>query len=412
MRREDVRPLLQQAADRLPEPDLADAAWAAGLAVRRRRRRSVVAGLLAALLVAAIVAVGAAVSGSNDNAELVPPPDPPGYVPPAGQIAGIDFWIAPPPGSERFLDRVETPVGDLLRLPDNPAPLAEQPLERIAAVVLEERAGLFEPLLLDADFSWARADVQLSRIRTGHPLSSGAVSPDGRIAAFPQPGELVVVDATTAEVRRFRIPAHDLRSVAWLTDSNRALVSGPGVAYRVLVGTGGSDEQSLVQVTGAEDPDAITAPYRLDTGVVLRYMFITGDWTVDSALRLPVRSWVGQTFSSNGTAARVFVANDLPQVPAKDAQPQVVAAISTLRALPSRLLVLGQPESETPNPVRADPAYVREPGCCVVLGWYDDNTPLFQVRGWVLAWDLRTGRVHRVTELAVNGVAFGPGIRH
>jgi hypothetical protein len=58
MRREDVRPLLLQAADRLPDPELADAAWAAGLAVRRRRRRTALIGvlvLIAALLVASIV---------------------------------------------------------------------------------------------------------------------------------------------------------------------------------------------------------------------------------------------------------------------------------------------------------------------------------------------------------------------
>ena len=58
-----------------------------------------------------------------------------------------------------------------------------------------------------------------------------------------------------------------------------------------------------------------------------------------------------------------------------------------------------------------DRPYVREPGCCAVLGWYDHNTPLFEVRGWVLAWDLNSGRVRRVTELAVAGLAIGPGIR-
>lgn len=58
MRREDVPPLLVRAGDLLPEIDLADAAWAAGLAARRRQRRAVTLGVvlvLVALIVASIV---------------------------------------------------------------------------------------------------------------------------------------------------------------------------------------------------------------------------------------------------------------------------------------------------------------------------------------------------------------------
>ncbi|WP_350274658.1 hypothetical protein [Kribbella sp. HUAS MG21] len=61
MRREEVRPLLLQAVDDLEDPDLADTAWAAGLAVRRRRRRAVLIGVLAVIvvLVVASIVVGA-----------------------------------------------------------------------------------------------------------------------------------------------------------------------------------------------------------------------------------------------------------------------------------------------------------------------------------------------------------------
>jgi len=60
MRREDVRPLLARAADRLPDPDLADAAWAGGLTVRRRQRRAVLIGVLLVIvaLVAASIVIG------------------------------------------------------------------------------------------------------------------------------------------------------------------------------------------------------------------------------------------------------------------------------------------------------------------------------------------------------------------
>ena len=139
----------------------------------------------------------------------------------------------------------------------------------------------------------------------------------------------------------------------------------------------------------------------------------SGTWSTVSTpstatLQLPVGTWVGQTFSTYTMAARLFVANDIQQVPTKSSQPQVVAAISTLRALPSSLLVLGETDRSTPA---MDPQGLREPGCCAVLGWYDEYKPMIQVRGWLLAWDVRTGKVERVTELDVDGVALGPGVR-
>jgi hypothetical protein len=366
--------------------------------------------LLVAFVIAAVAAIGAGVTASR-NAELIPPPTtptfPPGYIPPAGQIAGIDYWVAPPAGSERFLDRVYTPLGDRLDLPDEAAPLSQNPIENLAAVVLEERNGRYDALLLGADSTWARAELQLAPITSGAPLSSAAVSPDGRTTAFPQPGELVTLDAVTAEVARYPLPTRDLRSVAWTPDAQHVLVSGPGTAYRVLVREGDYGEKPVVAIPASANSASITAPFRIESNAVLRHL-ANGQWSVDSELRLPVRTWVGQTFSTYSMTARLFVSEDLQQVPTKHSQPQVVAAIATLRALPSQLLVFGETDRTTPA---MDPQDLREPGCCAVLGWYDDNQPLIQVRGWLLAWDVRIGKVRRVTELDVDGVALGPGIR-
>jgi hypothetical protein len=57
MRREDVRPLLAQAVDRVPEPDLADSAWAGGVTVRRRRRRTEILTVLAVILVLIVISI-------------------------------------------------------------------------------------------------------------------------------------------------------------------------------------------------------------------------------------------------------------------------------------------------------------------------------------------------------------------
>jgi hypothetical protein len=416
MRREDVRPLLKQAARRLPEPDLADDAWAGGLAIRRRRRRGTATAGVVVLLV---IAAAALVAGLSRNGAEVVPPDtvpnlPPGYVRPTGQISGIDFWVAPPSGSERFLDRMATPLGDSLRVPLDPAELESVPLQKVAAVLLSETDGTYTPLLLGADSRWVAAAIELDPIASGPPLSSGAVSPDGRLVAFPQPRAVVVVNATTADIYRFSVPTEDLRSVSWLPDSARVLVSGPTAAYRVLVGPCCRGEQSVAPVQHASDPDAATAPYRLDGGVGrvgLRRYSIDGGWTLQDTLQLPASSWVGQTSSAGATAARLFVADQLPQVQTTASRPQVVAAVSTEQTSRSRLLVLGETPAATPPPTGpAVPDAVRTPGCCFVLGWYDSHTALLQVAGWVLAWDVQTGRVRRVTELEVDSVALGPGI--
>ena len=56
MRREDIGPLLRQVADDLPEVDLVDRAWTAGVILKRRRRRTTVVGVLLALGIALVVA--------------------------------------------------------------------------------------------------------------------------------------------------------------------------------------------------------------------------------------------------------------------------------------------------------------------------------------------------------------------
>jgi hypothetical protein len=403
MRREDVPPLLFQVTDTLPEPDLADAAWAAGLRVRRRRRRTVLISMVLVLVALLVVSITIEV-GSGGNADITPdrlPTNAPDYIAPAGQIAGMDYWVAPPPGSERFLDQLDTLLGDRLALPDKVNRLADHKLDKVAAVVLVKNGEGYQPLLLGSDASWSQADVSLVSVGGASPLSSGAISPDGRTVAFPQPGQLVTVNASTAKIDDYSLPSGDFRSVSWLPDAQRVLVSGPGVAYRVVVGEGRDGEQPVIRINGAKDPEAITAPFRIDSGAVRRYLD-TGQWTEGSKLTLPVRSWVGQTFSSVGTVARLFVAGKLPQVPEMVSQPQGVAAISTYRSVPSRLLMLDDPLTGSGD--------VREPGCCAVLGWYDEQNLLLQVQGWVLAWDLVSGRVRRVTELAVGELALGPGL--
>ncbi|NEA35214.1 hypothetical protein [Streptomyces sp. SID13031] len=415
MRREEVPFLLKQASDRLPEPELADAAWAGAVAYRRRQLRSIVAGLMALLLV---VIIGVLVMTLGGGSKAINPPDatptPPGFLPPAGQIAGINYWNSPPAGSERFLDRVSTPLGELLRVPDDARDLRTNPMDRVAAVILEPREGSYLPLLLSSDSDWARADRELRPIVTGEPLSSGAISPNGKLVAFPQPGGVYVIDASTSKAKLITLPSKDVRSVSWLADSIRLIVSGPGSAYQLDVDLGNTRQPSVGGVAVSNDADDATAPYRLDGvagEVALRQYAGANGWVELANPRLPVSAWAGQTFAIGNLVGRMFVANQLAQVQTVASRPQVVAAISMLDPQEDRLLVLGETPAATPTPGRTSPDRIREAGCCFLLGWYDSQTALFQVTDWLLAWNLRSGQVRRVAELEVEGVALGPGIR-
>ncbi|WBQ07678.1 hypothetical protein [Kribbella sp. CA-293567] len=415
MKRDEVPLLLARAADGLPEPELTDAAWAAGVAYRRKQRRSIIAGVIAFVLV--VVAGVLVMTLGGDRFALTPPDTPsppPGSVPPAGQIAGITYWNAPPAGSEPFLDRVSTPLGDLLRVPDNPEDLRNDPIDRLAAVVLAPAEGKFVPLFLGADSRWAQAPGELQPIATGLPLSAGAIAPNGKLVAFPQPGAVHIIDASTAMTRSVTLPSRDIRSVSWLPNSTRLLASGPGAAYRLDVDLASNQPSVVGSVAASHDADDATTPYRLDGvagQVALRQYAGNNGWVEVSNPQLPVASWVGQTFDSGASVGRMFVASELAQVPTVASQAQVLATISALQPLDDRLLVFGETPAATPTPGRSTPDRIREPGCCFLLGWYDQQTALLQVTDWLLAWNLRSGQVRRVTELEVDGVALGPGVR-
>lgn len=407
--------MLRQASDRLPEPELADAAWAAGFAHRRLQRRSIIAGLIALLLV--VVAGVLVMTLGGDKTGITPPdttPTPPGYIPPAGQISGITYWNAPPAGSERFLDRIATPLGELLQLPNDVGDLRTNPVDRIAAVTLASQGGNYQPLFLSAEGHWARDSHELRSIASGRPLSSGAIAPNGKLVAFPQPGGVYVIDSSTSKARLIPLPSQDIRSVSWLANSVRLLASGPGTAYQLDVDVETTKQPVVGGVAVSNDAEDATAPYRLDGvagEVALRQYAGNNGWVEVSNPRLPVAQWVGQTFAGGNLVGRMFVATQLAQVPTAASQAQVVAAISTLEPRDDRLLVLGETPAATPTPGRTAPDRIREPGCCFMLGWYDTQTALFQVTDWLLAWNLQTGQVRRVTELDLDGLALGPGIR-
>jgi len=77
-------------------------------------------------------------------------------------------------------------------------------------------------------------------------------------------------------------------------------------------------------------------------------------------------------------------------------------AVDTETLTPHLLLAPENPDGETG----------RVKGCCTVLGWADGRTVLYESRGvhgrWVLAWDVTTGTVSRVTQVVGGGQDGSP----
>ena len=415
---DDVRVLLEEASAGLPEPDLADRVWADATVIgrRRRRRTTLVVGVaLVGLVVAAAVAAPRVRYG--EEAAPTPLPEPPEVsrtLPSAGTIAGMRYWLAPPAGSEAWLDRRETPLGDHLGpVPDRMRPLRLRSIDRVGAVMLVQLPGpvRYRPVILSARGRWAASDLALlpTKNAAGNqspPLDPTAVSPAGSLVAFAQPNQVVVLDTTTGEARTIPVPSATIEEVAWMPSGDRLLASGDGGTFRVVVGKLGAGEEPVEQVAKVADPRTATPPLALVSdrgGEAMVEYDVNGRGQIEVRLELPVSRWTGSTFSSGALAARSFVPEPLPELQSSGAGAQVVAVVEADPAAPGKLLVL--PDSDDDG---------RAAGCCPVLGWYDDHTVLLVSRtsrdDWILGWDVLTGQVTRVAELDVDAVALGPDL--
>jgi hypothetical protein len=415
---DEVRVLLDEASAELPEPDLADKVWADATVIgrRRRRRTTLVAGVALVGLVAA-AAVAAPKVRVGEQVAPSPQPEPPQVsrtLPSAGTIDGMRYWLAPPAGSEAWLDRTETPLGDRLGPPpERMRRLSTRPIDRVGAVMLVALPGTgkYRPVILSARGRWASSDLELlptknSAGNASPPLDPTAVSPAGSLVAFAQPNQVVVLDTTTGEARRIPVPSATIEDVAWMPSGDRLLASGDGGTFRVTVGRLAENEKLVEQITKVADPRAATPPLALvsdrDGEAMVEYD-VNGGGKVEQRLSLPVARWTGSTFTSGALAARAFVPEQLPELRSAGNGAQVVAVVEADPQGPGKLLVL--PDSQDTG---------RATGCCPVLGWYDDHTVLVVSRtsgdSWVLGWDVLTGQVTRVAELDAAEIALGPDL--
>ncbi|MFJ6163688.1 hypothetical protein ACIQH6_01090 [Micromonospora orduensis] len=379
MNEQDLRRLLTISVEDVLPSQPATAGWDRARRTRRTRRA------------VGAVALAVALIGGGTVAALRPPADP-----------GPDHPVAPTPTVEpthagpvqRPPAELTYPPDPLARLADPPTvPLSERPVRQALALFqpLDEEARAVGPVRVLGDDGVVRGlDVVTlapTRDAGGNEAAAvkpGVLSPDGRWAAFAQTNELIMVDLTSAGVRRIPLDGY-LELVVWAGD--RVLVGGDNRTYAVERDT---DTASSVDVSAwdvvAPDPSAgreaalielagewggLTLRSRTADGKVRPEQRITHD-----ALPAPyqVNEFYGRGWLHGGRIAigAWIVSGEIDGA-------EGTAVLDARTGAVTHLLDLGRDRAK---------------GCCPVLGWDNKGAVLLRLEPAGLArWNPETGEI-------------------
>ncbi|MEH0928633.1 hypothetical protein [Micromonospora sp. CPCC 205558] len=379
MNEQELRRLLTVSVEDVLPSQPAAAGWERARRTRRTRRA------------VGVVALAVVLVGGGTVAALRPPADPAPVGPTVTPT--VDPSHAGP---------VQRPPAELTFPPDPLAKLGDPATVSLSERPVERALALFEPTdeenhsngpvrVLGNDGVVRSLDVvTLAPTRDAggneaHALKPGVLSPDGRTAAFAQTKELVMVDLTTAAVRRIPLDGY-LEQVVWAHD--RVLVGGDDRTYAVDRITGAASpidvstweliapdpaagrEAPLIDMYGeggslklrsrtardgelrSEQPvnaSALPSPYRVNE-------FYGRGWLHGE--RLARAAWITSSEINGAEGAAVL-----------DARTGAVL----------HLLDLGRDRAK---------------GCCVVMGWDNKGAVLLRLEPAALArWQPETGEI-------------------
>lgn len=398
----DLRSLLEHASEGIPEVDLAEPSWARAIA-DQRHRRGVALGSLGALAAAALVVTGVQ-SAAHDEHPLPPLP----ATATTGERLLPDhtaYALMPLEGTERRLPLLEVGLPERLDLRGRTTPLSTlgHPPEFVVAVYLRAAKGGYHPVLVTGRGEQVLVDTLTLRPvgapgAQAPPLGPRAVGGDA-VVAFPQPGAVVTLDTWSGRSTRYAVPDQGLVSAGFTSDQGAILARSASWSW--LVRPWGADA-GTAQAAGT---DAYAGGYRItadryDAGhLVVRTQGEDHQAHELLDVSAPVTDTWGETLNTPAWAASgAFVDQDAVHAVIRGRYGvgpiyQGLVAVDVPTSTPHLLLAPENPDGQTG----------RFKGCCSVLGWADGHTVLYESRGvhgqWVLAWDVRTGTVSRVTQL-------------
>ncbi|HEY3535338.1 MAG TPA: hypothetical protein VGK60_07200 [Pedococcus sp.] len=398
----DLSTLLEHASQGIPDVDLAERAWARAVDHRRHRRR-VVTGSLGAL-VAAVVAVSAVQSASH----VEHPPQPAPTTPTTGERLLPDhtaYALMPLEGTEQRLPLLDVGLPGQVDLNATPQRLStlHHPVDSVVAVYLRPTRDGFQPVLVTGSGELVLADTLTLKPLVPTDDATGPLGPravgGGHFVVFAQPGAVVTLDVRSGRTAWYAVPDRNVDSAGFTSDQGAVLARSPSWSWLVRPWAPGpvvADEAG----TDAYAGDFRITVGRLDPGhVVVRQQGVDHQAHVLVDLAAPVTDTWGETLNTASWAASgAFFDQDAVHAVIRGRYGmgpiyQGLVAVDVPSATPHLLLAQENPDGQTG----------RFKGCCTVLGWADGHTVLYESRGvhgrWVLAWDVGTGTVSRVTRI-------------
>jgi hypothetical protein len=359
MSTDEIARLLGEAAADVPEPRLAEGAWARSRQVIKRRR-AIGTGLAVAVLLGAVAVTVPQRFGGAPPDDTIPttPATAPTVIDRVPATPTERTGVPLPRGSGQFGPKVDTlanaPVGRAVALYEPAVPIsARQPGP---VYVLGEDGRYREIATPTLEFAFDSGKQN----RTD-PLRSTSLSPDGKLAAFPQVDRLFVVNLTTGQYNTYPVPGFN-RYVRWQGTHAVLVGADDGPASSMDLGTGKAEpaQAKMADLAGAEP---------------LTHMPPSVDQSGLGSYR--ITRWQGLAWLNGNKIVR-----------AGEGSPPLVAIIDVDRAAVVRALAV-------------------PPGPVTVLGWLDDHTVLVQTSQGVLAWDAGSGQVTSVAT-AFDGVIARP----
>ncbi|MFC8502710.1 hypothetical protein ACFUC1_10130 [Pedococcus sp. NPDC057267] len=404
MTERDLGALLQRASADLVEVDLVDDAWGGALQERARRRRAVTGGVGAVAVAALAVAALQVTGGGNPH----PVPSYSVTTPPTTGTLGdrTPYAVLPLEGVEGGLPLYEAGLPQVVDAygPSTRLSTLSTPPRDVVAVVLRRDGGGYRPVLVTAEGDQVVVDRLLlapTRDRagvTGAPLGPRAFGA-GRWVVFPQPGKVVRLDVRDGSVTSYAVPSPYVDSAAWDAAAGKVLVRAGAQAWTLDTSSPGAPAVPA----DASVPDGATALEVAPGAPSLRVS------RFDASSKAPVGErfvtapvtelWGPVVGSGRWVATGAFLDQDVTHPLIRRGNGPIYQGIVAVRPGNGSAAVLAAPE----NP---DGQVGRVTRCCSVLGWADAHTALLQTVGahgsWVLAWDVESGRVMRVTRIAAN----------
>jgi hypothetical protein len=401
----DLSALLERATEDVVELDFAQNAWNAALADRRNRRRRLLAGV-GAVAAAALAVTAVQLGGSTD-----PHPEPAVTSPvttPAttGTLADrTAYAVMPLEGKEDALGQFDvglpSDIDPWAKATTLSARLRSGALPAVLAVYLRPVGEDYQPVLVVATGESIAVDgLRLVATRdsggnAGSPLGARAVA-GGADIVFPQPGKVVRLEARTGKVTSYPVPSQAVESAGWTRSGRTSVVRSQDRAWTV-------DPQGGA-VTVA-DPGSDDGRFQLgataDTrSLGIRWFAADGSPEGQRSIGSPVTELWGDTVgTATWAASGAFYDQNLTSPLIRRGNGPIYQGLVAVEAKSGPATILVAPESP-------DGLTGRIKGCCSVLGWADDDTVVFQTFGshdsWLLAWNVRTGVVYKVTRIRVD----------